>query len=294
MQRSTPPDPSPLVSSQLLAGNSSFAALSSATERPWSYVMFALVMMSLGIIGFIYGDFALVWQRIPIEHLPGQQFFAYACAAIELATGLGLLIKSTARLSAYVLFIYLLLWVVLLKVPAVVAVPKMEATWLGFGEIAVILAGAWVIFAALAGDSHGAKFFTGKNGVRSARLLFALSLPMIGLAHFFYSEQTVAMVPGWLPYGLGWVYLTGAGSIVASIAVLLAIFPRLAATLEAAMLAVITLLVWGPALMKMPVDRTSLTAFVISLAIAGGAWVVADSYRGVSWFAVGRAARATP
>lgn len=292
MQRSTPPDPVPFSQPGRLVQGSSFATLSSATSRPLSHVMFALVMMGLGIIGFIYGDLALVWQRIPMEHLPGQQVLAYVCAAIELATGMGLLVKRTARFSATVLFVYLVLWVILLKVPAVVAAPKMEATWLGFGEIAVILAGGWVLFASLVGESRSLRFFTGQSGVRNARLLFAISLPMIGLSHFFYSAQTVPLVPSWLPYGLGWAYLTGAGSIAASLAVLFAVFPRLAATMEAAMLGIITLLVWGPALMSVPVDRTSLTAFVISLAIAGGAWVVADSYRGVAWLATGRAARA--
>ncbi|RDD83754.1 DoxX family membrane protein [Dyella tabacisoli] len=261
-----------------------------------AHVLFALVMIGLGIIGLIYGDFALVWQRIPIEHLPGQQFFAYACATIELATGIGLLMRPTLRLAAYILFVYLVLWLILLKLPAVVAMPQMEATWLGFGEIAVVLAGGWIVFALHAGalERRYLNFAVGASGVRKARILFALSLPMIGLSHFFYSEQTVAFVPSWLPLPLYWAYLTGAGSIVASIGLLFAIYPRLAATLEAAMLSIITLLVWGPGLITTPTDRTQWTAFVISWAIAGGAWIVADSYRGVPWFAMGGSARKLP
>lgn len=255
----------------------------------WSRALLAITMIGLGVLGFIYGDFALVWQRIPIEQLPGRPFFAYLCAAIELATGIGLLIPATTRVSSCALAIFLLLWVVLLKLPAVVAVPTMEATWLGFGEIAVIFAGAWILCAAEGGRRGGwiPKFAADANGIRYARLLFALSLPMIGLSHFFYSEQTAAFVPAWLPWKLGWAYLTGTGSLVACVAILLGVIPRLAATLEAAMLTVITLLVWGPGLFAMPPDRTQWTGFFISLAIAAGAWVVADSYGGVSWFSVG-------
>jgi len=260
-----------------------------------SQIIFAVMMIGLGVIGLIYGDFAMGWQRIPIQHLPGRQFFAYASAVIELVIGLGLLMQRTISVSSLILFVFLLLWAVLLKLPAVVTVPQMEATWLGFGEIAVILAGGWVLFAAHAGEWERThlKFAVGASGIRIARILFALSLPMIGLSHFFYSPQTVALVPAWLPDRLAWAYLTGGGNIVAGIAVLFAIFPRLAATTEAAMLGIITLLVWGPGLVTKPTDRLQVTAFLISSVIACGAWIVADSYRGMPWFAVGAAGRKT-
>ncbi|MFC5488739.1 hypothetical protein [Dokdonella soli] len=244
-------------------------------------------MIGLGVIGFIYGDFALVWQRIPMEQLPARRLFAYLFAAIELATGFGLLFERFFRLSVGVLTAFLLIWVVLLKLPAVVAVPGMEATWLGFGEIAVIFTGAWILWSSAAGGEQGfLRFANGASGVRYARLLFALSLPMIGLSHFIYSAQTAAFVPVWLPYKLGWAYLTGAGSIAACVAILFGVVPRLAATLEAAMLTIITLLVWGLGLFAKPGDRTQWTAFFISMAIAAGAWVVAASYQRCAWFAL--------
>lgn len=68
---------------------------------------------------------------------------------------------------------------------------------------------------------------------------------------------------------------------------LFAIYPRLATVLEAAMLGIITLLVWAPGIVATPTNRLQLTAFLMSSAIACGACVVADSYRGVPWFAVG-------
>lgn len=258
-------------------------------------LVFAAAMMALGVIGFVYGDFALVWQRIPIEHLPARQAIAYATAAIELALGIGLLVQRTSRLSSGILFLFLLLWAALLKLPAVVVVPQMEATWLGFGEIAVMLAGAWVLFASYAPPRGGAPWFmVGVHGVRAARVLFAIALPMIGLSHFFYSEQTAALVPAWLPNRVELAYLTGAASIATCIGVLFAIVPRLAVTLEALMLWLITLLVWAPAIVAAPTERTPWTAFIISAAIACGAWLVADSYRSVAWLATGDRARRLP
>lgn len=297
MDRSTQPGRTLLGPPALFADSLSIGPTSGLlTSMGVGHVLLAAVMIALGIRGLLYGDFASVWQRIPIENLPGRQFFVYACAVLELGTGIGLLVRRTVRLSSCILFVFLLLWAVLLKLPAVVLMPQMEATWLGFGEIAVILAGGWILFASHAGEwsRHHLKFEVGASGVRWARLLFVISLPTIGLSHFVYAKETVAFIPAWLPWHLAWAYLTGAGSIATSLAVLFAVLPRLAATLEAAMLSVITLLVWLPGVFAAP-GNDSVTPFLMSSAIACGAWVVADSYRDVAWLSASasRGGRAT-
>lgn len=274
-----------------------FGDIRASAERPRAaQLLFAAALIALGVIGLIYGDFALIWQRIPIEHLPGRQALAYATAAIELVTGIGLLMPRTSRLSSGVLFLFLLSWALLLKLPAVVVVPQMEATWLGFGEIAVMLAGGWILFASHTPPrrSGSSGLIVGAHGIRAARVLFAVSLPMIGLSHFFYTEQTAALVPAWLPHHVELAYITGAASIATCLSVLFAIVPRLAVTLEAVMLWLITVLVWAPAIVATPTDRTPWTAFIISAAIACGAGLVADSYRGVAWLAMGARARRLP
>jgi uncharacterized membrane protein YphA (DoxX/SURF4 family) len=246
----------------------------------------ALVMIGLGVRGLWTGEFASVWQRIPIEHLPGRTAWAYATAAVELAVGLALLLRPAAAAASWALLAFTVLWAVLLKLPAVIAVPGMEATWLGLGEITVIVAAAWLLVLTRRRVDAGATASPpiSRSGVIAARVLYALSLPTIGLAHFFYVAETAAFVPKWLPYPEFWAYLTGAGSLAACVAILLGILPRLAATLEAAMLVIITLLVWLPGALAAPGDE-SLTPLLMSAAIAFGAWVVADSYRGLPWLA---------
>ena len=252
-------------------------------------VLLALAMIGLGVRGLAYGDFAGVWQRIPIGHLPAQAFFIYATALVELLTGIGILFARVAKIAGAVMTVFALLWVVLLKFPAIVAVPGMEAVWLGAGEIAVILAGAWTVFATL-GDPRG-RFASGRSGIRNARLLLVLALPTIGLSHFIYLPQTVQLMPAWLPWHGGWAYLTGAGDIAAALGILFAVLPRLAATLEAAMLWVITLIIWLPVLLAHLHDNGAWSAFLMSSVIAAGASAVADSYRGVGWTASGADAR---
>jgi uncharacterized membrane protein len=246
------------------------------TQQP-ALTVFAVGMIGLGILALIYGDFALVWQPVA-QWIPGRTVLAYGSGLLMLLTGLGLLIRVAAAWSARILFPYLIVWA-LLKVPALVVAPQIEAVWLGFGELAVLLAGGWVLFARLAGlrDGSPLAFLTGEKGIYLARILFAVSLIPIGLSHLVYVKETVELVPAWLPYRVGWAYLTGAGQIACGLGVLFSILPRVAAWAEAGMISLFTLLVWAPAILAAPRTRLPWTAFFISWAIASAAWVVAQN-----------------
>ncbi|HWG09957.1 MAG TPA: DoxX family membrane protein [Rhodanobacteraceae bacterium] len=250
--------------------------------RELGRVLLALLLVGLGIRGCAFGDFAGVWQRIPIAHLPAQPLFVYATALVELIAGIGLLVRVTARTAAAMTTVFAMLWMVLLKFPAIIARPDIEGTWLGAGEIAVIVAGAWSLYAML--SMREDRLFAGRKGLCFARLLFVLALPTIGLSHFLYLEQTVALIPAWLPWHAAWACLTGAADIATAFAILFALWPRLAATLEAAMLWAITLIVWLPVLSGHLRDGGAWAAFLMSGAIAAGAAAMADSYRGTGWF----------
>jgi uncharacterized membrane protein len=239
--------------------------------------LFAVGMIGLGVLALIYGDFAMVWQPVA-PWIPGRTMLAYASGLIMLFGGVGLLFNATVAWSIRILFPYLIVWV-LLKVPALFVAPKMEAVWLGVGEISVLLSGGWVLFARLAALPEGSSlsFATGERGIRMARLLFAVSLLPIGLSHIVYVKETADLVPAWLPYREGWAYLTGAGQMASGLGVLFSIFPRVAAWAEAGMISIFTLLVWAPAILAAPKARLPWTAFFISWAIASAAWVVAQN-----------------
>lgn len=143
----------------------------------------------------------------------------------------------------------------------------------------MLFTGGWVLFARLA-DLRKESIFTfatGQNGVRVARILFAVSLIPIGLSHLVYTKETAALVPGWLPYRTGWAYLTGVGQIACGVGVMASICPCVAAVVEAGMLSLFTLLVWIPAVFAAPTTRLPWTAFCISWEITAGAWVVASN-----------------
>ena len=246
------------------------------SQQP-ALTLFAVAMIGLGILALVYGDFALVWQPVA-PWIPGRTALAYVSGLVMLLGGVGLLLSSTVAWSTRILFPYLIVWL-LLKAPALFVAPQMEAVWLGFGEIAVLMTGGWVLFATLSGlrDGSPLKFATGENGIHVARMLFAVSVIPIGLSHLVYVKQTVELVPAWLPYRVGWAYLTGAGQIACGLGVLFSIAPRVAATAEAGMISLFTILVWGPAILAAPKTRLPWTAFFISWAIASAAWVVAQN-----------------
>ena len=239
--------------------------------------LFAIGMIGLGILALVYGDFALVWQPVA-AWIPGRTLLAYCSGVLMLVGGVGLLLRTTAAYAVRILFPYLIVWM-LLKVPAVVVAPQMEAVWLGIGELAVLLTGGWTLFCKLGGLREGSplRFANGESGVRLARMLFAVSLLPIGLSHIVYVKETAGLVPAWLPYRAGWAYLTGAGQIACGLGVLFSVFPRVAAWTEAAMISLFTLLVWAPAIVAAPRRRLPWTAFFISWAIASAAWVVAQN-----------------
>jgi uncharacterized membrane protein len=243
-------------------------------------MFFALGLIGLGVLSLVYGDFALQWQPVP-AWVPARQYLAYASGAVMIVGGAGLLSRRTARLSSAVLLVYFLLWLLLLKLPHVVIAPLLEFNWLGFGEIAVIVAAGLVLFATERGqpESSTLKFATGESGMRSARFLFALALIPIGLSHFVYAPQTIGFVPAWLPFRAGWAYLGGAGHIAAGLGVLFGVFPRLAALLEAGMIGVFTALVWVPLVVKTPTSQLNWTGLLISWMIGAAAWVVAGSLK---------------
>jgi uncharacterized membrane protein len=234
-------------------------------------------MIGLGILALVYGDFALVWQPVA-PWIPGRTVLAYGSGLIMVLGGVALLLRATSTWSIRILFPYLIVWL-MLKVPALLVAPQMEAVWLGFGELAVLMAGGWVLFANLARLRQGSllTFATGENGIHLAKILFAVSLLPIGLSHIVYVQQTADLVPAWLPYRVGWAYLTGAGQIACGLGVLFSIYPRVAANAEAGMISLFTLLVWGPAILAAPTKRLPWTAFFISWAIASAAWVVAQN-----------------
>ena len=244
-----------------------------------SHAAFAAVMIAFGILGLIRGDFTVLWEPIP-KTIPAREVLVYLCAVVSLVSGAGLLWRRTAALAARVLLAFLILWLLVWRIPGLFRLSLVEGTW-SCGKTVVMTAAAWVLFVWLATewDRRRLGFATGNKGLRIARVLYALGLIPFGLAHFLFPGPTAALVPGWLPWHMAWAYITGATFIAASLAILTGVFARWATALSALQMGLFGLLVWVPL-----VARGSLSAFqwgevVITVALTAAGWVVADSFR---------------
>src|SRR5580658_2932173 len=115
------------------------------------HAVFAATMIAIGILGAVMGSFAAVWGPVP-EAMPAREALVYLCALISLACGLGLFWRRTAAVAARVLFVYLLLWLLAFKVRFIFTGPLVEGSYQSCGETAVMVAGAWVLYARFAAD----------------------------------------------------------------------------------------------------------------------------------------------
>jgi uncharacterized membrane protein YphA (DoxX/SURF4 family) len=242
-------------------------------ERRIGFHLYGLAAAALGLVGIIWGDFALVWQPVPAA-VPGRTILAYVVGAALLSAGAAMQWRRTAVIGAEALTILYALGVLLLHVPQVAAHPMIFGTWSGLAEQLALVAGGLVAYAAAARIDAVQAARVSKVG----RVTLGVCVLAFGAAHFIYIKETAAFVPQWLPPGgIFWAYATGIAHWAAGIAILSGTFASAAAKWLTAMFVGFGVLVHAPSLFIDPRSHMNWTANAMNLALIGAAWVIAES-----------------
>jgi uncharacterized membrane protein YphA (DoxX/SURF4 family) len=233
---------------------------------------YAIGAIFLGLLGLASGDFATTWQRVG-PNVPFREPLAYLTAFIELAAGLALLWRRTARAGALAI-------TVVYSVFALIWVPKMLETWHNydptgnfFEEFSIVAAGA-VLFAWLSPAGSA----IARRESLFARL-YGLSAISFGVVHIYDMPGLLTWIPSWIPPSqMFWAYVTTIGFFLAAAAILSGIMAPLASRLLTAEIVGFEILVWIPKLIASPHEHFIWAGNGICIALAGAPWVISDSF----------------
>ena len=241
-------------------------------------VLFAFGLAGLGVLSLNYRSFALVWQPVP-GPFPHRELLAVISGSILVVGGICMLLPRLARWATFGLTVFLSSWLPLQIGFNLWKTPSSSSAWTTLAETVILISGGWILFGpkmqAGNGTDLNADPVTRLN--RRFQMAFALALPVISISHFVYAFSHPAKVPQWIPFYVGFAFLTGIAHAAAGVGILTRIASHLAASLEAIMIGLFALVLHLPLIALQPTNRLYWTTFFIATACSGGSFIVASS-----------------
>ena len=244
--------------------------------------MFGFAAIMLGVSQLVWHGFATNWFPVP-PAFPLHQPLVFLTGAMLAIGGLAVFTRPSAR-AGLLLIVAVFMFAEIFWARRIIYFPNLFGTWAGFGEQFAPVVGAALCYLSLgtAADARVADARIGDDRLPWARvagrMLFGLCLMSMGIVHLDALEPTADMVPSWLPLGgTFWAVATGIAFLVLGLAIIFKIRARLAAFVATTMLCSFALLVWLPRVVAHPERQNSWGGTAITLAVAGAAWMVADT-----------------
>lgn len=104
-----------------------------------------------------------------------------------------------------------------------------------------------------------------------ARILFSIPFLIFGVMHLIAAQEMTQLIPGWIPGGVFWVYITGMCLIVASVSIITTIQGQIACKLLSVFLLSVIILIHIPGLGNEAIAQLSMIGLLKDLGLLGGA-----------------------
>lgn len=193
--------------------------------------LFAVAIAAIGTENLICAHvsqvvFANNPPAVPVlPFVPAIPVLVYLVGIALLAAGVFMVANIRPRLTAILVGAFLLLWVLVLLVPKAVARPLDLNIRTCVFEVLALSTSALTLAGCLGegvDSSTVGSLFVERlidKLIASAPYVFAISSIVFGITHFLVLQFIASLVPAWIPGGLIWAYLTGAGFIAAGISI---------------------------------------------------------------------------
>ncbi len=110
---------------------------------------------------------------------------------------------------------------------------------------------------------------------KTGTFIFAVSIGLLGIIHFFMGSSIAAGLPSFYFAPLFWVYLSGLSLLAAAVSILIKKYTRIACLLLALLFFILALTVDLPRLINNAATYQDISILIKDISIAGGALVIA-------------------
>jgi uncharacterized membrane protein len=242
-------------------------------------LLFGIAIVAFGVENLICAHLRLTVRGV--SWFPGNPVLGYLTGIALLAAGLSIAANIRARLTAILLGILFLLYVLLIELPLVVAKPMGLSVRTVFFEALALGSSALTLAGTLPTGGSSRRWDSVLDKlIRSGPYLFGVSSVVFGIDHFLVLTFIASLVPAWLPGHLFWAYLTGTAFVAAGISIVTRWMDQWAAFLLGTMFALWFLILHLPrsvsaTLSHNPNVQNEWSSAFIALGMCGGCWIVA-------------------
>lgn len=208
--------------------------------------------------------------------IPGHMFWALFCGVCLIAASLSIAARKYTWLSSALLGVMILLFVLLISVPAIAGAPRNRILWVVGVRDLSFSAGA---FCLAASQKEAWKEQHRRLVITLARLLIGAVTTFFGLEQILHPEcvpgvPLAKLTPLWIPAHLLWSYLAGALFVVGGISLMINRKAGMAATWLGLITLLLVVLIYVPITVASPSDIGGAFNYVADTLLFSGSLLV--------------------